>query len=122
MLDCIRNGGTCNMDLKRFLFEYSISIKSLSEKLGCSRAYLSCIANGNIRGGARLLKDLEELTFGKVKPEDTLKLYEMKHAKKEPRSKVRQYPGTYPVSISPELTDDCSNPKDDCTDEAPIIT
>jgi transcriptional regulator with XRE-family HTH domain len=60
------------MDLKRYLFEKSLSVKKLAEQLGVSKSLIYHILNGLRMPSRALAAKIEELTEGMVSKEELL--------------------------------------------------
>ena len=54
------------MDLKVYLVRNNITVNDFSEKIGCSRVYLSHIITGHQKPSKRLAKDISSATNGEV--------------------------------------------------------
>lgn len=54
------------MNIKIYLATFNMTMKELSQKLGCNHSYLSRISKGEILPGRRLAKDIKEVTGGLV--------------------------------------------------------
>lgn len=54
------------MNLKAYLAESNMTMKSFADLLGINQRYMSRIMNGHIKPGKRLERDIHTLTEGKV--------------------------------------------------------